>query len=135
MVAGKLSLNLAFFRGPAWAVEISTGETDSTLKLMRSLERLWRDRPEPKSPILQVGVVLSKLLDQGNFTPPLFQTVADRMAEVDDEKHRRLDTTLDKLRARYGKKVVYFGNVQECRANAPMRISFTHIPEVKLEAD
>jgi DNA polymerase IV len=102
---------------------------------MCSLERLRRDRPEPQSPILQVGVVLSKLLNRGNYTPSRFQTVADWMAEADNEKHRRLDTTLDQLRARYGKKVVYFGNVQECRDDAPMRISFTHIPEVTLEKD
>jgi DNA polymerase IV len=135
LVAGTLTLNLAFFRGPAWASEIATGDSDSTVKLMRALEKLWRDRPEPRAAILQVGVVLGKLLERGNFTPSLFQTVADTLATMDEAKHRRLDATLDKLRARYGKKVVYFGNVQECRDDAPMRISFTHIPEVKLESD
>lgn len=58
---------------------------------------------------------------------PLFQIVADTMAANDTEKQRRLDTTLDKLRARYGRQVVYFGSVQESRDDAPMRISFIHI--------
>ena len=74
-------------------------------------------------------------MEQRNFTPSLFQAIADAKTGVDEEKHRRLDATLDRLHARYGKKVVYFGNVQDCRDDAPMRISFTHIPEVKLEAD
>jgi DNA polymerase-4 len=46
-----------------------------------------------------------------------------------------LDATLDKLRARYGRRVVYYGNCQESRDEAPMRISFTHIPDVGVEAD
>ncbi len=57
------------------------------------------------------------------------------MTAQDKEKHRRLDATLDKLRGRYGRKVVYFGSVQESRDDAPMRISFTHIPDVGLEQD
>ena len=50
-------------------------------------------------------------------------------------KHRRLDAALDKLRARYGRKVIYYGSVQESRDEAPMRIAFTHIPNVGLEQD
>jgi DNA polymerase-4 len=46
-----------------------------------------------------------------------------------------LDETIDKLRARYGRKVVYFGSVQDNRETAPMRISFTHIPDLELEQD
>jgi DNA polymerase-4 len=57
------------------------------------------------------------------------------MTAQDKEKHRRLDATLDKLRARYGRRVVYYGSVQESRDDAPMRISFTHIPDVGLELD
>jgi hypothetical protein len=41
---------------------------------------------------------------------------------VDVGKHQQLDVTLDKLRARYGRKVIYFGSVQESRDEAPMRI-------------
>jgi DNA polymerase-4 len=65
----------------------------------------------------------------------LFQTAADGAATLDLDKQRRLDATLDKLRARYGRKVVYYGSVQDDRDNAPMRISFTHIPDVRLEQD
>lgn len=135
MLAGSLTMNLAFYRGVSWGAEINAGGTDSTVRLMRLLERLWRDRPEPKAPVLQVGVVLGKLVAIGNFTPSLFPSLGNEMADVDEAKHRRLDATIDKLRARYGRNVVYFGNVQDARQEAPMRISFTHIPDVKLETD
>jgi DNA polymerase-4 len=57
------------------------------------------------------------------------------MAATDTAKHQRLDAALDQLRARYGRRVVYFGSVHESRDHAPMRISFTHIPDVTLEQD
>ncbi len=79
--------------------------------------------------------MLTRLCEHANHTPSLFQTVVDTMASFDTDKQRRLDETIDKLRARYGRKVVYFGNVQDSRDTAPMRISFTHIPDLKLEQD
>ena len=52
-----------------------------------------------------------------------------------EENDQRLDATLDKLRARYGRKVVYFGSVQESRDKVPMRIGFSHVPEPGVEGD
>jgi DNA polymerase-4 len=135
LLAGSLTMQVAFLRGVSWAAEARTEETDSTITLMRLLDRLWRDRPEPRCQLLQVGLVLTRLCEHGNYTPQLFQVVADTMAAQDKEKHQRLDATLDKLRARYGRRVVYYGSVQESRDDAPMRISFTHIPDVGLEQD
>ena len=54
---------------------------------------------------------------------------------ADTEKHQRLDAALDKLRARYGRKVIYYGSVQDSRDDAPMRIAFTHIPDAGMEGD
>jgi DNA polymerase-4 len=128
-------MNLVFLRSDPWAAEVRAGETDSTLAIMRMLDRLWRSRPEPSRPILQVGVVLSRLCEKTNHTPSLFETVAETMASFDNEKQKRLDETIDKLRARYGRKVVYFGGIQESRESAPMRISFNHVPNVEVERD
>jgi DNA polymerase-4 len=136
-LAGSLTMQLAFFRGVAWGPEIRFPETDSTIFLMRMLDKMWKERPEPRSQIIQVGIVLTRLCEKGNFTPELFSSgissaVADAMDNT-EEKQKRLDATLDKLRARYGRSVVYFGNVHDARENAPMRISFTHIPNEQLE--
>jgi DNA polymerase-4 len=135
LLAGSLTMQLGFLRGVSWAAEARTEETDSTLIFMRLLDSLWRDRPDPRCQLLQVGVVLTRLCERSNHTPSLFQTVADTMASFDTDKQRRLDETIDKLRARYGRKVVYFGSVQDSRETAPMRISFTHIPDLELEQD
>jgi DNA polymerase-4 len=114
---------------------------------MHLMERLWQQRPEPGCLILKVGVVLTRLCEQGGYTPQLFQddgnantnaqTHAGAATGANDEieKHQRLDAALDKLRARYGRKVIYYGSVQESREKAPMRIAFSHIPDAGLEGD
>lgn len=140
MVCGCLTMNLSFLGGPAWSSEMTTDGTDSTLRLMRMLDRLWRDRPDPGARLLQVAVVLTRLCEQHNHTPSLFDAaqIATALPARNDDafaRHRRLDETLDRLRARYGRKVVFFGGIAESRESAPMRISFTHIPDPGLEGD
>jgi DNA polymerase-4 len=135
LLAGSLTMQLAFFRGVSWGPEIRFPSTDSTFHLVRMLQSLWSDRPEPRADLIQVGVVLSRLVERGNHTPDLFQGVVADVMEADDEKHQRLDAVIDKLRARYGRQVVFFGSVQDARDAAPMRISFTHIPDPGLEQD
>ncbi len=132
LLAGAITLQLAFLGGESWAAEVQTAESNSTVLLMRLLDSLWAGRPQARHPILQVGVLLTRLCEHGNYTPELFQP---NPPELDAEKHHRLDATLDQLRARYGRQVIYFGNVQDVRDEAPMRISFTHIPELGLEQD
>ena len=66
-----------------------------------------------------------------NHTPHLFQDGDGAGSET--EKHRRLDAAIDKLRARYGRKVIYYGSVQESRDAVPMRISFIHIPDAEVD--
>lgn len=135
MLAGALTLNLAFFRDVSWTPELRFTETDSTVVLIRALERLWRDRPDSRASIVQVGVTLTRLVERANHTPDLFAGMVSDLMTGGDEKQHRLDKAIDRLRARYGRNVVYFGNVQEHRDSAPMRISFTHIPDTSLEGD
>ena len=141
LLTGCLTVQLSFLRDASWEPEIRFPESDSTFYLMRMLQRVWRDRPDPRAKMIKVGVVLSHLVDESNHTPDLFTgMVAEAMATYDgndpgSQKHQRLDAAIDKLRARYGRQVVYFGNVQESRQKAPMRISFTHIPDLELEQD
>ena len=143
LLTGSLTLQVSFVRGPSWSADAHTVETNTTITLMHLMERLWQQRPEPGCLILKVGVVLTRLCEQGNHTPELFQIGGDADAHSgtatdtsgDTEKHQRLDAALDKLRARFGRKVIYYGSVQESRDEAPMRIAFTHIPNVGLEQD
>lgn len=135
LLTKRLTMQLSFFRGTSWAVESDFEETDSTVFLFRCLERLWKDRPDAKMPLLKVGVVLSRFIELSNWTPPLFQVLDSHVGLKSDEKQQRLDEAVDKLRARYGRNVVFFGAAQNALGSAPMRISFTHIPDLQLESD
>jgi DNA polymerase-4 len=140
LLTGSLTMHLAFFRGERWSPEIRFPETDSTLQLIHLLGKLWRQRPDARAHLIQVAVTLAHLVERNNYTPELFATmIAEDDAETEvpqtREKHQRLDAALDKLRARYGRDAVYLGSVQDARETAPMRISFTHIPDVRLEQD
>ncbi len=136
LLAGSLAMRLGFLGGPSWTPELRFPENDSSLYLIRALERLWRDRPHPRQRLIQVGVVLTRLVERENHTPDLFAgTISDIMAADDADKLSRLDSAIDRLRARYGRQCVYFGTVQESRESAPMRISFNHVPDLALESD
>ena len=135
LLCGNLTVQLSFLRAGAWQPELRFSATDSTFFLMRMLQQLWRERPDPRADLIQVGVVLSALVEEGNHTPDLFHGVVAEEIVADDQKHQRLDAAIDKLRARYGRQVVYFGSVQESRQDAPMRISVTHRPDGELEGD
>jgi DNA polymerase IV len=135
LLAGALTLHVGYLRGVSWDAEMRTDECDVTVRFMRLLERLWRERPEAEKHLLKIGVTLTRLCEHQNHTPSLFERVADTMAEYDAKKHQRLDKAIDELRARYGRSVVYYGGVQDSRESAPMRISFTHIPDLKTEED
>ena len=116
LLTGSLRMHLSYFRGVKWEPEIRLPETDCTLTLMHQLGKLWRERPDPRTPLVQVAVTLTHLVEHGNYTPQLFpdliqddDRVEDSPTGYGDEKLRRLDATLDKLRARYGRNVVYLG--------------------------
>lgn len=135
LLTGSLLIKIGYLGGPSWSAETRFTETDCTTFLMDQLRRIWKDRPDPRSLLIQIAVVLSRLVAKSNYTPELFvDQVAEAMAST-DEKRRSLDAALDALRSRYGRDVVYFGSVHEARNQAPMRISFTHIPDLKLESD
>lgn len=136
LLAETLIIHLSYLRGAPWTAEIRTDGCDSTLHFLHLLHRLWKDRPEPASRLLKVGITLTRLCERKNHTPSLFESFENApMALREDAKHRSLDHTLDHLRARYGRGVIYFGGVHEVRDSAPMRISFTHIPDLSVEQD
>jgi DNA polymerase-4 len=146
LLASSLTLHLAYLRRSRWQTEAVIPESDSTLVWMRLLGSLWKTRPDPDAQLIQVAVTLTRLVEHSNFTPTLFPGMLNDgpssgfpspavLNDSAEEKHRRLDHTLDRLRARYGRRTVYLGSVQDVRQDAPMRISFTHIPDPRLEGD
>lgn len=87
--------------------------------------RVRTTRPASWEP-LKVSVTLWELVAAQALSADLFPEADNRTA---------LDTALDRLRLKYGPEAVYFGGAFGAMQEAPMRISFTHVPNLRLEAD
>ncbi|HJZ04912.1 MAG TPA: DNA polymerase, partial [Patescibacteria group bacterium] len=126
LVAGALLIRLKYIDGRSWDTKIGFDPTSDTLEFLHALSRLWAVRPKTKAGPLAVAVTLFNLSEEKSCSLSLFKN--DRSCE-------RLNALIDKLNLRYGKNTVYFGGAQIGLEAAPMRIAFTHIPDVTIESD
>ncbi|MDR1190351.1 MAG: hypothetical protein LBK60_01630 [Verrucomicrobiales bacterium] len=101
-VCGELAVRVRYAGGREWGEALTLQETDDTLELLRALEQLWARRARGAGRPFYVGVVLARLVRQGNYTPQLFQAPARRQES--------LNKALDALTERFGKSAVYFGS-------------------------
>lgn len=113
-----------------WVAEGRFNALSDTLGFLRILDTLWAERPRGREPI-KVGVVLKGLTRANQASLPLFPEA--------DAPHPRalpgLDAVLDRLHQRFGNDAIYFGGAFRAIHEAPMRISFNHIPDLTLEED
>ncbi len=124
-LAGGLALSVKYLRRNRWSDELFFRETTDTMEFIHALQTLWARRPHGHAP-LAVGITLSRLAVPENVTPALFPESRPR---------EKLDRALDTLNKRYGKQTVYFAGAHAALKSAPMRIAFTHIPDLATEGD
>ncbi|HEY9145064.1 MAG TPA: DNA polymerase [Thiobacillus sp.] len=128
--AGTLSLHLHYLKTdaghPRWVDQARFSPHADTLKFNPVLAELWQRRPPDPGPILKVGVTLSDLVEHSQVTRDLFDP---------DDQHEPLNSVLDRINQRYGPNTLYFGGAHSGRGAAPMRIAFSHVPELQVESD
>jgi len=125
LLAGRLGLRVSYRRHGDWGLETRFAPMQDTLACLRLLAALWAERPRRREPV-KVAMVFSELLPCGKASLPLFPDAA---------RSPGLDSALDGVRLKFGPKALYFGSAFLAQEQAPMRISFTHIPDLRLEAD
>ena len=129
--AGGLSLHLSYLQargsGPAqWTDQARFSPHADSLKFNPVLTELWQRHPPDPAPLLKVGVTLTHLADQDHITRDLFDP---------DDQHASLNSVLDQINQRYGPNTLYFGGAHSGRGAAPMRIAFSHVPELQVESN
>jgi len=127
MLAGSLSIYLKYFNRPGWKAELHFEASADSLLFAKVVQRLWSQRPDPGESVLQVSMVLGRLIERSNHTPSLFAR--------EDAARLRLNDAMDTIRSKYGRKAIHLGCDHDTLDAAPMRISFTHIPDLELEND
>lgn len=123
--AARLSIQLDYRHHHPWQNEARFQPMQDTLPFLRVLSALWAERPRRREPT-KVSITLLDLSDEEQTTLSLFP---------DGTRTPGLDHALDQLKAKYGNDAVYFGGAFMATEEAPMRISFTHVPDVRLEGD
>ena len=124
-LAGRLGIRVSYRKHAEWGVETRFAPMQDTLACLRLLAALWAERPHRREPV-KVGMVFGELLPHDQMSLPLFP---------DGTRTPGLDTALDRVRRKFGTEALYFGGAFMAQEEAPMRISFTHIPDLQLEAD
>lgn len=123
--AGALHISIKYPDQTRWASDMRFADSQDTLHFIRVLGELWERRPHGKNP-LAVGVTLLNLREAQLITPSLFER---------EQNHNKLSHLMDEINQKYGKNSVFLGGSFENLRSAPMRIAFTHIPDLETEAD
>ncbi|QYY34988.1 hypothetical protein [Ruficoccus sp. ZRK36] len=126
--AASVEIGVRYDFQSKWTAETHFFETQETAVFLKMIRKLWETMPEGLGDPTQVWVVLGGLLPVEQDCPPLFD-------EWRDERRLRLDRAMDALNRRYGTRCLYYAAAHEGRDEAPMRISFTHVPDLEVERD
>ncbi len=124
--ARRMKVRLKYTGGwPAWEAPVYLGQCQDTQSMLRAFEDAWAERAAGGTP-LQVSVWLWDLVDQSNATLPLFP---------EDRRNVRAARAMDNINECLGPNSIYFASMHDARQEAPMRIAFSHIPDVVAEGE
>ncbi|WP_018969211.1 DNA polymerase Y family protein [Rubritalea marina] len=124
-LSGCIHLHLKYLQFGSWGAEIRFEHSNDSLHFAHCVRNLWKKRPQHQAQLLHVSVTLTQLLEQSNYTPSLFSQ--------QNPARQNINKALDSIRAKHGAQSIFLGSEQEGRSAAPMRISFTHIPDPESE--
>ncbi len=117
----ELGLSIKFIdRDPSkthWRASAKCFETQDSLLLLESLEKLWREVPQRT--ILRVGITLSNLTPAARHQPSLFE----------DTRRSALMSTLDSVNTRFSDGALFVADAYAARSTSTSAIAFQHIPD------
>ena len=123
-LAGNMTVKVKYFNAQrSWKRTLKIGSRHDTQSMIQAFSEMWRERPRGLTP-LSTAVVLSDLTPIEETSYSLFSN---------EYKQDKLATAVDKINERYGMNSIYFGSMHDASESAPLRISFTSIPDVIAE--
>ncbi|MBL7997270.1 MAG: DNA polymerase [Candidatus Kapabacteria bacterium] len=126
--ASGVYAKVKYLSGERWDGATTFQPTTDTHVFVDVLARQWRDAPVRIARPVAVAVTLFNLVKIESSTEPLFPDV---------EGAPQLSTAIDRINNKFGRHTVYFAGAHHALSHgaAPMRIAFTHIPDIETEGD
>lgn len=122
----KMQVGLSYSNGyPKWRASGYLGRCQDTPAMLRAFEELWASRPSGGVPI-KVSMVLLDLTSTANTPLPLF---------AEERRNLRATKAMDAVNESIGSNSLYFASMHEAREQAPLRIAFSHIPDIVAESE
>lgn len=75
----------------------------------------------------KVTIALNKVSPVDGMSQPLFNNIGPA--------RESLNASIDSINKKYGKNTLYVGTAWNALSSAPMRIAFTHIPDIETDDD
>lgn len=120
--AGGISIQVGYYKHPAFVAGIRIVPCQDTLTLQEHLIQLWKH--SPKSEPSDIAVCLTHLTREP--MPDLF-SIPDAAATT----KQKAVAALDEMNARYGLNTVYLGSIHDVRKEAPTRVPFGAPPPLE----
>lgn len=126
--AGALYTKVKYISGERWDAHTSFQSTSDTSVFVNVLAEQWREIPFYTARPVAVAISLYDLVKEDVATIPLFPEV---------EGNPQLGTALDEINTKFGRNTIYFAGAHQAISKnaAPMRIAFTHIPNLDTDRD
>ncbi|KAF0093328.1 MAG: DNA polymerase IV [Puniceicoccaceae bacterium 5H] len=126
--AGRLELKVRVMGQGKYKSDCRLGAVQDTRELTGGLNRLWQEIPHEGYP-LKVAVTLTDLTTAESVAGSLFPDL------LDDPRRSRIDQAMDSLNQKFGSRTVFLGSALGGMSEAPLRIAFSRIPDLKTERD
>ena len=127
--AGQLDLQVKFGFDLRWQAAGRTFPTQDSVIMGQMLNDLWQTHPSDLPEPTKVGITFSGLVHANSHTPSLF-------AEENAPRRMQLQHAMDQINKEHGGRSLYYADAHKAQRSseaAPMRISFSHIPDLELE--
>jgi DNA polymerase-4 len=122
LVTGEVALSIRFLPSSKWKCALDITPTQDVVQLTAVVSAMLERLPSDGTPF-KVSIALNKVSPAESTPQPLFDTIGPVRGS--------LNASIDAINRKYGKNTVFLGPAWNALSSAPMRIAFTHIPDVE----
>jgi len=126
LVTAEVTVSIRMKGGDRWKCECDITPTQDVIQLTSVMSTMLAQVPTDVTPF-KVSIALNKVSPASSTPQPLFPNIGPA--------RESLNNSIDVINKKYGKNTLYMGPAWNALDSAPMRIAFTHIPDLETDDD